>query len=349
MPRPTAIHIFNPETDYALACGGNTYNPPGAIIALRRDMAYFPATYADDGDWIATFDEALPSSPHGRGYLDLANRRGVKMTTVARLANEIEASDSKAFELLPWGWNATLRTMLLKAGINGKWMKSEAEIERLRILSHRRTTIAFQDMLQKTLPGIEVPFATEIFSVEEAFQYLDEHGDAYFKMPWSSSGRGIAAASSMSREKLCQWIAGAIRRQGSILAEKAFDRILDFATEWESVNGKAYLIGYSVFKTSAGGRYGGNLEESQESLEKIISEAIACEISEVTEAQRIALEEIITPGYSGPLGIDMLASRDGIPHPCVEINLRQTMGMAALKAYYISKCSDYLKANNLGK
>lgn len=141
-----------------MACGGNTYNPPGAIIALRRDMAYFPATYADDGDWIATFDEALPSSPHGRGYLDLANRRGVKMTTVARLANEIEASDSKAFELLPWGWNATLRTMLLKAGINGKWMKSEAEIERLRILSHRRTTIAFQDMLQKTLPGSATSF-----------------------------------------------------------------------------------------------------------------------------------------------------------------------------------------------
>ena len=147
-----------------------------------------------------------------------------------------------------------------------------------------------------------MPFATEIFSVEEAFQYLDEHGDAYFKMPWSSSGRGVAAASSMSREKLCQWIAGAIRRQGSILAEKAFDRILDFATEWESVNGKAYLIGYSVFKTSAGGRYGGNLEESQESLEKIISEAIACEISEVTDTKGLHLKRSSRPDTPARLG-----------------------------------------------
>ena len=39
-------------------------------------------------------------------------------------------------------------------------------------------------------------------------------------------------------------------------------------------------------------------------------------------------------GYNGPVGIDMMIVRDDSNepqiHPCVEINLRQTMGMAAV-------------------
>jgi hypothetical protein len=34
--------------------------------------------------------------------------------------------------------------------------------------------------------------------------------------------------------------------------------------------------------------------------------------------------------YSGPFGIDMMIIKDGFLHPCVEINLRRTMGHVAL-------------------
>ena len=34
-------------------------------------------------------------------------------------------------------------------------------------------------------------------------------------------------------------------------------------------------------------------------------------------------------GYVGPFGIDMMVTKEGL-HPCVEINLRRTMGHVAL-------------------
>ena len=44
-----------------------------------------------------------------------------------------------------------------------------------------------------------------------------------------------------------------------------------------------------------------------------------------------ALDVIIAPHYKGPLGVDMMIYRDGnkglAVNPCVEVNLRMTMGM----------------------
>ena len=40
----------------------------------------------------------------------------------------------------------------------------------------------------------------------------------------------------------------------------------------------------------------------------------------------MAIQNVLTDGYEGPLGIDMLVTSQGIIHPCVEINLRNTMG-----------------------
>ena len=41
-------------------------------------------------------------------------------------------------------------------------------------------------------------------------------------------------------------------------------------------------------------------------------------------------------GYVGPVGIDMLADKDGRVNPCVEINLRHTMGMTAAALYKLT-------------
>ena len=35
-------------------------------------------------------------------------------------------------------------------------------------------------------------------------------------------------------------------------------------------------------------------------------------------------------GYEGPVGVDMMVLHDRMIHPCVEINLRRTMGHVAL-------------------
>ncbi len=47
-----------------------------------------------------------------------------------------------------------------------------------------------------------------------------------------------------------------------------------------------------------------------------------------------ALDAVIAPHYTGPLGVDMMVARTGggerFVMPCVEVNLRYTMGFVAM-------------------
>jgi len=327
---PLNIHIFNPETDYALAVGKSAYNPPAKIISFRREMAFFPAVYADDKDWILTFDNIHPSSEKGLRYMDMAKRRNLRTTTIKNVAKDLTGIPHSDIRIIPWGWNHSLVDTLVKAGIDRQSLKTDEEINMLRQLSHRRTCITFQKIIRQQLPHHKIPESREISSIEEASEFLRCHGDAYFKLPWSSSGRGVLHASSLPEDKLLLWIEGGIRRQGSIMAEQAFVRKLDFATEWNCKKGKADFLGLSVFHTSHNGRYIRNIITSQHELERMIFNASGKWDPEIIIAQKQAIETIIAPFYSGPAGIDMLVSSDGSIIPCVEINLRHTMGMAAL-------------------
>ena len=41
------------------------------------------------------------------------------------------------------------------------------------------------------------------------------------------------------------------------------------------------------------------------------------------------MTEMVAPHDTGPLGVDMLAGNDGTLNPCIELNLRRTMGFVA--------------------
>ena len=344
------IHIFNPETDYALAAGRRVYNPPRQIAEFRKRMALFPATYARPGDWIAVDDDVTDFHP---AHLALVKAKKLTVIPISSLANHSSplTPDYKppltpnsslltiksSPRISPWGWNHTLRLQLLKAGVSEGLLKTDGEIDTLRSLSHRRTSAEIQLRLRDLLPDLQVDVAQEFFSVGEALAFLENQPisangrhTAYFKLPWSSSGRGVVKADDFPVAKMEQWISGGIRRQGSVTGERAFDRACDFATEWDIHDGRASFLGLSVFRTSAEGRYEGNLVKPQDILWEKIASHCPQWSQKVIDAQKSALEEVVAGGYSGPAGIDMLATSDGSLVPCVEVNLRQTMGRAAL-------------------
>lgn len=327
----TSIHIFNPETDYALAVGNKIYNPPAKIVEFRRNNALIPASFAKRNDWIALIDrDASISDPV---LSDAVSRKGIKVVHVSDLAKEMASRPDLCFLLRPWGWNFSLVSLLQKAGIPDSLILALPRLESLRALSHRRTAILFQRRLQTLLPGISVPIAREFADPDSAIDFLNRHGDAYFKLPWSSSGRGVIHAADFPSPKIKEWIAGGIRRQGSVIGENAFRRAADFATEWWIENGSASFLGLSFFRTSPEGRYLGNLIDSQDIISQKIAAASPLWSQDIIDAQKTVIDEIIAPQYSGPLGIDMLADVNGAVNPCVEINLRQTMGLAAILQY----------------
>lgn len=114
------------------------------------------------------------------------------------------------------------------------------------------------------------------------------------------------------------------------MMEKAYNRRLDFATEWICENGKARFIGYSVFNVSRRGKYQSNYNGSQSELLSEINRVSGQWTPKYLEAQRAALDVIVAPHYDGPLGIDMLVTDSRAINPCVELNLRHTMGMLNL-------------------
>lgn len=334
MHRCIDIHIFNPETDYALAAGRNSYNPPAKILKLRRDKAFLPALYAADGDWIMTFDDSCPETDSGKELAHLAMRRDLFITTLGKLADDMKCLNGRNFGFRPWGWNHSLLSQLERAGVDRSCLPGDDYIDSLRELSHRRTCITFQNHMQGSLPEIDIPVAHEISCSRQAEDFVKTHGEAFFKLPWSSSGRGVLHVKGELDGKTMQWIEGGIRRQGSVMAEKAFHRQLDFATEWECKGGKAIYKGLSVFVTTPDGRYSSNIEASQRELEKIVGSACPDWSERILSAQKAAILEILAPVYEGPAGIDMLADSGGRINPCVEINLRHTMGMVALEKFY---------------
>ena len=129
------------------------------------------------------------------------------------------------------------------------------------------------------------------------------------------------------------WALNIMDRQGFIMMEPLYDKVKDFALEFESTNSGVRYLGLSLFKT-INGAYAGNILASEADKRMMLGKYISMELIDGL-AERISaiLTVFFHESYRGPFGIDMMVVRDGGKlkvHPCVELNLRRTMGFVAL-------------------
>lgn len=320
------LYIFNPEHDLALATGKSFFTPPAQVVKLKNHLSLLPATYADNGDLILIPEEVphhqLPSLPH----FDVVRAKNITPVWPWQLPQFAQSF----IKIVPWGWDLALYTFLLNNGCPECLLPSPESILNIRNLSHRRVTIPFRQTVACHLNRPLKNPASELFSLQEVENFLASHAVAYFKAPWSSSGRGIVVSDHISRKGLLEWSHGVLKKQGSVIAEPVWHRVADFASEWFIDSKQSKFLGYSVFQTSSRGKYHGNVRASQDELKKIIREKAPAMNDDIIEAQKIALDKLIAPFYSGPLGIDMLSDATGNINECVEINLRLTMGFILL-------------------
>jgi hypothetical protein len=318
------VHIFNPETDFALASGAEYYTPPKNVVTLRRKLALTPALFARSGEYILLLDNFTDEEFTSLDYYDMAISKGVKI-----LVPSAELPDDA--EIKPWGWNLSLRRFLLNKSVDANKLPSEKNIEELRRLSHRRTTIPFLETVYGYLDyRPPYPLPMELSDEASVAAWCGANAGGYLKAPWSSSGRGIFRVLRSDGEDIRGWVRGTLRRQGSLLAEPGWRRAFDFATEWVVEQGSARFIGYSVFNVDDHSQYTGNVVDSQPNLKALIDDKSGGMCDSCVEAQRVAIETLIAPYYDGPMGIDCLIDDAGYLNPCVEINMRRTMGMVPL-------------------
>ena len=314
------VYIFNPEHDLALAHGAHNYTAPPFARQFRHDLRLLPAWVATAGSYIAVPDDApieedrLWLQDHGLDIIPIPFSQLV---------------DLGACRIHPWGWDAALRYQLLQAGVLPEYLPTDDELDRIRRFSHRRMTIAIHQALARTLDLPPCP--VELMTRDEVTAFAAAHPGCYLKMPWSGSGKGIYRVIDPGADNhVPRWIDGALKRQGSLLCEVGLDRLQDFAIECECCEGKTRLMGYSVFDSDFHSQFGAGRVAPMEELHQYLI-ARYPSLDHAVNATIAALDSIIAPHYDGPLGVDMMLYKkengEIALDPCVEINLRMTMGM----------------------
>ena len=324
------LHVFNPDHDLALASGLENFTAPHAGRQLRHDLGWLPALWADENDYILVDDVATA--------LKRVRHRPV---CCHRFVSYQQVASLPVTRIEPWGWNAALCAQLCRYGIANGLLPTDETVQNIRQLSHRRTAAQLLPLLQTDGTTGE---ATECTTMEEIETLVNKYGKAVLKAPWSSSGRGVRFVSSgFSRtseatepfgdKNVEGWLRNTLQRQGSVMVEPQYTKVKDFGMEFYSDGeGNISYLGLSLFHTS-NGAYTGNVIATEQAKLEMLSRYLPITLLDQTQ-ERICqiLGDVFKNKYQGPFGIDMMVVKNGqyFLHPCVEINLRRTMGHVAL-------------------
>ena len=347
------LHIFNPEHDIALASGLSNFTAPHAGRRMRHDLGYLPAIWACEDDIIVVDDpdyaahrwnrlaprlvrlgETTGFKPGNRKFLAWKQLQGLTDVTVG-----------------PWGWNSALRALLLRSGMEERQLPTMESLDTIRELSHRR--VASSLLPQLRVEGT-IGESFECRTTEEVEALLAKYGRLVLKSPWSSSGRGLRFHSHLNPQpSIHNWINNIVASQGSVMVEPNYNKVKDFGMEFDSDGeGSVRYLGLSLFQTQ-NGAYTGNVLTTEAVKEEMMSRYLPLSLLQtVREEICRRLGKLFCGKYCGPFGVDMMVcatlNEKGkmindnrcLLHPCVEINLRRTMGHVALS---LSPCDDDIR------
>lgn len=327
-----SLHIFNPSHDEALAARSPYYTPTRAARTLARDLCTLPTWWAEEGDYVLLPDEAVKPTSVSPDYSYNIYARGGGVSNIHYVyPRELtRLSQGTITHICPWGWDAPLAMQLKRMGIAPELLPTDDTLQAIRQLSSRRTVSRVLPMLRERVAHTvgESLWCTTMEAVERC---MDTYRVCMLKAPWSCSGRGVFCVEAPMGEPVQRRVARILREQGGIEVQPFYQRVMDLALEFYMDEGLRYE-GLSLFASTETGGYAGNLLLPEERLLQQLPNEICGTLCDTREA----LIEILTPllrgVYSGPLGVDMMVveTEDGMRlHPCVEINLRNTMGRVA--------------------
>lgn len=313
--------MLNFEHDLALASGKPFYIPPKVAVAMNEDMAPLPL-WVCPGATVLT--KAATLSCLSPETLRTMHTLGAKGTLAP--AGAFEPNGNEAYNA--WGWDPQSAQQLQRFGHT---LPADT-LPFIKEWSHRGKTVLFLQRFAEAglFPAEMLPrIARTSAEVEE----WTTQRQLVLKMPLSGSGRGIWWALGGYDFNVQRWSKRTLQTQGCVLCEPVWQKTGDFAMEFHCQGGKARFAGYSQFVADGAGVYRCNLLRTDAAIAATLSAKIGAETLERVKTMWIEmLEETIATRYSGIVGIDMLTGLhkgEERLNPCVEINLRTTMGMVA--------------------
>lgn len=341
------LHIFNPEHDIALAANLANFTAPHAGRQLRADLGFLPALWAKEGDDVLVDNVEYAEKAWRRVACRVVQLLGLSVPseeTISFLGGNCQfprrrpsVSLGETNAVSVWGWDKALCTTLKRKGVPESLLPSDTQLEHIRQLSHRSVAGGLLRQLQTEGTVGESYECREAAEVEAL---LDRYGRVVMKAPWSSSGRGLRFLSTERTPFQTQagWFRNVVERQGSMMVEPYYNKVKDFGMEF-SADGAGHIRyeGLSLFHT-VNGAYVGNILATERTKREMLSRYIPVEW--LDNIQQKIQSALALGNYKGPFGIDMMLVRQEagskrqearcVLHPCVEINLRRTMGHVAL-------------------
>ncbi len=322
------LFLFNPENDLALANGDPHFIAPASARRMAADLDLLPLWWAGEGDvvWTEAKERAV-------AYL----RTWQELLPAVDFWCEGEVAGTWDFS--PWGYSPMLLERLRRMGAPAEWRLSAEEMETYRRLSSRALAV-------ELLAALRADFPIEVLCGESRLCHLEAEAAAWItrypltllKMPWSGSGKGLRQGFGCWEAPLSGWVRNVLRTQGAVVVEPLCDKVADFAMEFESDGrGTVRYTGLSLFITHAQGAYAGNVVADEAVKEKMLHGLVPESLcSEIRTYLTRWFSDRVGFHYRGPLGVDMMVctsilnSSGPCLHPCVEINLRRTMGDVAV-------------------
>lgn len=336
------VFLFNPTCEYAVANGNESWQSNRILQQMESDLATLPMFFADSKDIIIV--DKLPSQRFLNHFEDI----GFTVPNFV-LKKEILNSDffqNKTFEKLkPWGWSPAAHKLLspfksccsiaFQNSPVASWKPEHRNIYSkafaLEILKELLCTFSSNLFLAKNL----IPEICR--SKEQIEKLLSRWGKLMIKAPWSSSGRGIQPITKIPiHEKVWEKLLGIVNDQGFAIVEPLLAKAADLAFQFEVKEGKISYLGISNFSADKNGQYRGNyLNGPPESYSKEIVKFINNACNSVIDPLMSILEKSeLAKLYEGNFGVDTLIFWDKKNelkmHPCLEINVRQNMGLLSL-------------------
>ena len=252
------------------------------------------------------------------------------------LSEHLKRPNKQRRQIIPWGWNHSLKKRLINEGIDPAILPSEDELQFIRSNSRREFALDVHSRLScKSSQVIGTDYRIIAKNINEIEAFISTNGSAVLKSPLSGSGKGIRFVKERLSESNEGWCRRTLDKQGSVIVERRFEIIKECAMLFECHYDGIDFIGYSLFE-SRNGAYSRNILASNEEIEDIIAGYIPREtLIAVREDLTAILADTLVGHYEGFLGVDQIICQPDSPVfiPVSEINLRMTMGLIARNRY----------------
>ena len=255
------------------------------------------------------------------------------------LSEHLKRPNKQRRQIIPWGWNHSLKKRLINEGIDPASLPSEKELQFIRTHSRREFALDVHSCLScRDKQVIKPDYIMAATSVGEIEAFISANGSAVLKSPLSGSGKGIRFIRERLSESDEGWCRRTLDKQGSVIVEQRFEIIKECAMLFECHYEGIDFVGYSLFE-SRNGAYSRNILASNEDIEDVIAEYVSRDtLIAIREELKEILARTLVGHYEGFLGVDQMICQADSPIlvPVSEINLRMTMGLIARNQYDIS-------------